>query len=127
MEQQQIIDLTLRWTEAERHGDTATLSTLLTDDFVNIGPAGFLLDKTQWLERYQSGNFQYTALAWQEPQVRVYGDAAIVTGTQVQEATYQGQPSNGQFRGTQVYVRQGGQWKLAGMQLSPIAPRPAGR
>lgn len=38
-----------RWAGAEQRGDTDTLATLTTDEFVLVGPLGFLLNKQQWL------------------------------------------------------------------------------
>jgi hypothetical protein len=43
------------WTTAERHEDAAATARLLTDDFVGIGPVGFVLDKAAWLRRYGEG------------------------------------------------------------------------
>jgi ketosteroid isomerase-like protein len=97
---------------------------LLSDDFVGIGPLGFMLNKEQWLGRYIGGGLHYDAFALEEAQIRSYADAAIVTGRQVQSGTVQGRdlPSGG--RATLVWVRQDGAWRLAGWQLSPIAENP---
>ena len=92
---------------------------LVADDFRLVGPFGFVLDKEQWLDRYRSGDFSTSALAWTDVDVREYGDTAVAIGTYSQEAAYQGAPSNGEFRSTHVYVRDGGRWMIAGMQLSP--------
>jgi hypothetical protein len=64
------------------------------------------------------------ALAWEDVEVRDYGDAAVAIGRQVQQATYQGNAADGQFRATHIAVRRDGQWRLAGMHLSPIAGPP---
>lgn len=106
------------WAEAELKGEVSYLDQLLTPDFVGIGPRGFVLNKVQWLDRYRSGSFKYDSLAWQDIQAWVYGDSAVVVGIQNQEATYEGQPSNGKFRGSQFFVKQNGTWRLAAMQLS---------
>jgi hypothetical protein len=45
----------------------------------------------------------------------------VVRGVQTSEGSFQGQNVGGRFRGTQVYVQQDGQWKLAAMQLSEMA------
>jgi ketosteroid isomerase-like protein len=125
--EQQVLDLGRRWAEAELAADVATLGTLMDDAFVGVGPLGFVLDKPQWLGPRRSGDLKVTAFDWLDPSVRVFGDTAVVIGTQVQQATFQGQDASGQFRVTQVVTRTGDGWTLAGMHLSPIAqppPRP---
>ncbi len=81
---------------------------------------GFVLDKQQWLERYRTGDLITSALTWDEVTVRSYGDTALAIGRHTQQASYRGQPSDGQFRATHIAVRTAGRWQLAGIQLSPI-------
>jgi ketosteroid isomerase-like protein len=122
---EQILELGRRWAEAERNGDVAALDTLLYEDFVGVGPLGFVLDKQQWLGPRRSGDLKNSSFEWQDPSVRVFGDTAVVIGTQVQESTYQGRDASGRFRVTQVALRTGGdRWVLAGMHYSPIAEAP---
>lgn len=107
---------------AELRGDTRFLRNLLADDFVGIGPRGFTLTKQQWLERLDSGDLQYEALTWSDVQVRVYNnDSSVAIGRETSKATYKGMGIQGEYRETQLYVRQDGRWLLAGLQLSPIA------
>jgi ketosteroid isomerase-like protein len=125
--EEEIRDLGAAWVDAEVAADVDTLDALATDDFHLVGPFGFVLDKQQWLDRYRSGDFATTALTWHDVEAREYGDSVVTIGTQSQEATYKGTPSNGDFRITHVFVRENAQWKIAGMQLSPttFAPLPA--
>lgn len=109
------------WAAAEQRGDATALEPMLADDFVAIGPRGFMLTKQQWLGRYASGDLRHKSLTWDDVQVRAYGDAAVATGVQAQTGTYQGHDVGGRFRGTHVFVRQDGRWQLAGLHLSPIA------
>jgi ketosteroid isomerase-like protein len=122
--EQQIRDLGHDWIGAEQRADVAYLDTFATDDFTLVGPLGFLLDKRQWLERYTTGAFVTRSLTWTDVSVRDYGDAAVAVGALEQEAAYQGRPSNGRFRVTQILVRDGERWRLAGLHYSPIAPPP---
>jgi ketosteroid isomerase-like protein len=114
----QIQDLARRWSGDERRGDAAALVPLLSDDFVAVGPLGFLLTKDQWLQRYRSAELVNESFDWDEAQVRLYGDAAVAIGTQTSGSTYKGQPGGGRFRVTQTALQRGDGWILAGLQLS---------
>src|SRR5262245_35688282 len=109
------------WAAAEQRGDTAFLQYTLADDFLGIGPRGFLLTKEQWLDRHRSGDLKHESLAWDEVGARLYGEAAVITGRERLKGTYQGQDIEGQFRVSQVFVKQNGRWLLASIQLSPMA------
>lgn len=122
--EQEVMKLAEVWAAAETRGDVAFLEKTLTDDFIGIGPLGFMLSKQEWIERLQSGDLKYQSLTLDEVRVRVYNDAAILTGRQVQNATYRGNPINAQLRTMLVFVYQHGQWQLAGLQLSPIGQPP---
>lgn len=113
-------ELSERWADAERRGDAATLEALAVADFKLVGPLGFVIDREQWVDRARSGDFVTSALEWDEVSVRVYGTAAVTIGRHTQQATYRGQPSDGQFRATHIAVQTDDGWRLAGMHLSPI-------
>lgn len=124
--EQQVTNLAAEWAAAEQRGDTAALANILADDFVGIGPRGFMLTRQEWLQRHQTGALVYDSLSLDDIQVRVYGGGtAIMVAREAQSARYQGQPMPGEFRTTLVWVRQDGSWRLAGTQLSPIMPPPA--
>jgi len=119
------------WAAAELGGDTATLGRILAEDFVAVGPRGFVLSREQWLSRHDSGNLTYEAFGWDEVSVRVHGDAAVMVGRQTAKALYQDgkvrHEIQDQFRATLIFVEEEGRWSLLGLQLSPIAGPPAGR
>jgi ketosteroid isomerase-like protein len=120
--EQTLKDLTNQWADAELRGDTNFLETTLTDDFVGVGPRGFMLSKADWLQRIASGNLKYQGFTWDEVTVRVYNDAAVVIGRSTQTITYQNQPMDNQLRTTLVLTNQQGTWQIAGVHFSPIAP-----
>ncbi len=125
-DEKELIGLADAWRSAELRGDTAFLGRTLAEDFVAIGPLGFMLTKDEWLQRHSSGDLKYSSLNLDELKVRLNGEAAVMTGRETQEAAYRGQPVPGQFRTMLVWVRQQGQWRLAGLQLSTIAQVPTG-
>jgi ketosteroid isomerase-like protein len=112
-----------RWAEAELARDLTLLDALAHEDFMLVGPLGFVIDKAQWLDRYRSGDLVTSSLQWRDTEARVFGDCAVV-GVHDQEAAYRGRPNNGQFRATHILVRDDGSWRLVGMHLSPIATPP---
>lgn len=122
--EQEVTQLAEAWATAETRGDVAFLERTLTDDFIGIGPLGFMLTKQEWIGRLQSGDLKYESLTLDEARVRMYNDAAILTARQVQNAAYRGNSINAQFRTMLVFVYQRGLWQLAGLQLSTIGQPP---
>jgi ketosteroid isomerase-like protein len=128
MTHEQILALGRRWADAERQGDIVALDALLADDFVAVGPRGFVLNRQQWLDRYRSGNLKNEVFSWQDIAVRDYGEVAIAVGVQAQQASFQGHDASGRFRLTQIAVRQAQRWLIAGLHLSgPIPDAPPSR
>lgn len=122
----EIDDLVTRWSEAERQGDAGALDSLLHEDFRGIGPAGFVLTKEQWLDRYRQGDLVNEAFSWEDTDARSYGDTTIVVGVQAQTTAYRGQDSSGRFRGSLVATRAGDQLSIVHVQLGMLAGPPAG-
>jgi ketosteroid isomerase-like protein len=122
----EILALGRRWAEAEQRADSAVLGELAVDEFRLIGPLGFILDKTQWLERYQTGALVTKSLSWDEVEVRDFGDTAIAIGRHTQQADYRGRSADGRFRVTHVFVRSADSaWRIANIQLSQLAGPPS--
>jgi uncharacterized protein (TIGR02246 family) len=97
-------------------GDTAAVAPLLADDLVYIHASGQVETKAQLLEALASGRLRYRAIAAPDAVVRVYGEAAVVTGRADVQATAGGQDVAFASRYLAVYVREGGAWRLAAWQ-----------
>jgi ketosteroid isomerase-like protein len=123
--EQEIARLVSTWTTAELRGDIPFLETMLANDFIGIGPLGFMLTKQEWLARHQSGDLKYQSLDLDEVTMRIYNEAAVLIGRQTQAATYRGNSITAQLRTTLVLVQQQGQWQLASLHFSPIGQPPS--
>lgn len=111
--------------EAERTGDTAAHENLLTDDFVAVGPLGFLLTKSDWKDRHgEGGGLSYDSFELTERELRRYGDTTVGIAMQKSPGNYHGNPIPSASRATFVLVRDGGRVTMAGIQMSFVAGTP---
>jgi len=112
-----------RWARAERGNDAEALDGLLADDFVGVGPVGFVLGRDQWLARFGNG-LENRAFAVEDARVRDYGTAAVVVGVLAQETSFQGHDNSGRFRLTLVAVRPEDRWLLANAHIGMLQAAP---
>jgi hypothetical protein len=115
----EVRDVQDRFDRAELDGDRETLRELTADDFLSIGPKGFVLDKEEWIDRH--GLFKYHELNTSETDIRRYGDTAVVRNVQRNHATWQGNEVRVNTRVSQVWVRRSGAWQIVAIQFSPLA------
>jgi len=124
---QKITEIGEDWAAAELRGDTSSIREILANDFIGVGPRGFMLTQDQWLSRHDTGSLRYESFGLDEVEVRPYGDAAVTVCRQSAVGVYEGENGrfdlNEQFRATLVFVKQDGHWWLASLQLSAILGR----
>ncbi len=101
-------------------GDTATLASLLTDDYSHVHMTGALDDRPGHLKAIASRPRQ--ALRG-ELTIRCYGDLAVITGQQTNRTPNPegGPPTEVLAYCHQVAVRQDGAWRFASVQLTPMS------
>lgn len=102
-------------------GDIATLDKQTADDYVLITMNGKTSDKEQMLKGFKSGQSKLTADDLSDLKVRVYGNAAVVTGKADVKGTLGGQDATGQVLFTRVYVKKAGRWQSVSFQQTRIS------
>src|ERR1044072_2630487 len=103
MNKEHITALVDDWVNAEASADVSRLKELLANDFLGVGPRGFVLTREQWLQRFNSG-FKYESIEVKEVQVKHYEHAAMVVAKYFQNATFQANRSDGEFRLSQTWI-----------------------
>lgn len=109
------------WATAELRGDTAFLERNLADDFVGVGPYGFLLTNDEWLERHESRKLRYESFRLDEVRVRLYGEVAVMIARQMTKGKYEDNDLPDSLRATLFFAQQEGRWLLAGIHISFVA------
>jgi ketosteroid isomerase-like protein len=109
------------WRNAVLQANTATLESLLADDYMAITASGTLQSKEEALANVRSGLTHFTTLEISDRKVRFYGTTALVTSlAEVTATTPEGELS-GSYRYTRVYVRDvHGKWKIVSFEASRI-------
>lgn len=127
--EQEVIDLNAQWTMAINKGDGKVLERLLADDIVVTSGSGQTRDKAGEIK--DAAGAQDPNFAWTNPfktedvRVRVYNDAAVVTGLAKWGFKYEGREVNNERRYTHMYVKIGGEWKIVAQQVSANMHKPA--
>ncbi len=119
--QEKIKQIELERNQALLKHDTATLDRMTSDDYTFINQRGELRTKSEILAGFKSGNFNYDDREITDLEVRVYGDAAVVTGRAKQKGVENSKDYSGENRFTRVYVKQNGRWISVALQVTLVA------
>jgi ketosteroid isomerase-like protein len=124
MADEDVLDLVRGWAAAEQDNDSARLDRLLAPDFVGIGAAGFVLNRQQWLARFDNG-LRNRAFTVEHPQVHRYGPAtAVVVGIDAQQTSFSGNDVSGRFRLTLTAVRPDADWLVGAVHIGALQAAP---
>lgn len=104
-------------------GDEMWFEENVSDDYVLITPAGTVRNKRDVIRELATPGLKMEPFEPFDVQVRIYGDAAVVTGRMVQKFTLGGVRYANDLRYTDIYVRRKGRWALVSGHTSALAPR----
>jgi uncharacterized protein (TIGR02246 family) len=113
------------WLDAAHNHDGETAAWLFADDFVEIHPGGFLVNKQQQVGMISNTQLGDLAIQSSDIQVRYASpDVAVLTDTTTIRGSQGETNYGGQYRVMRVFVKQRGRWRAAGAGLARIAPAP---
>ena len=117
---EQIEKLSDEGREAALKGDAAFLENNTADDYTAIGGMGNVMSKSDAIQMRKSGDVKYSSIDVSDKKVRVYGNSAVLTATADIIGTVKDKDISGKYRIGQVWVKQGGTWKIAHMQSTKV-------
>jgi ketosteroid isomerase-like protein len=112
------------WNEGHEHGDASALERLWADDLEVVVPRMPVMTKADVLSVARSGRMKFSRYASSDVRVRVYGDAAVVTGRLQRTRVMNGQEISDDWRFTKVYIREQQKWRVVVFHASEAVRPP---
>ncbi len=109
-DESQIIALEHSWNQAELEHAPSALDLFLSEDFIITQPDGSLLNKQQFQASVADKSYHFDTLVSSDFKVRIFGDAAVVTGGYHEKGKDKRVPFDRWGRFTDTWLYQGGKW-----------------
>jgi ketosteroid isomerase-like protein len=119
--EQALIKLENDWNDATMKRDVVALGRLLSDDYSFTDHDGVISTKAQILAMLKSGEDVVTSAVSTDMKVRVYGDAAVVTGRYTAKEQLKGKDISGTSAFTDTWVKRPGGWVCVATHGSTVA------
>jgi hypothetical protein len=109
------------WNVAQEQGDADVLDALWADDLEVAVPHMPLMTKAGALSFARSGRMKFLSYQTSEIRVRVYDNAAVVSGRLQRTRSMNGREISDDWRFTKVYVREAHKWRVVSFHASEVA------
>lgn len=106
------------WLNAEKNHDAAAFEKLVADDWIAITPDGKSQTKAERAAEIKASDIDSATLG--DMKVRVFGDTAVVTGTDDETTTVNGKKSSDHYVWTDVFVKRKGKWLAVASQTAQV-------
>lgn len=116
----EIRQLENRRIQAMLKADAQELNQILAEDLTYTHSSGQVDSKSQLVESLKSGERKYQMIEPRDVKVRLYGEAAVVTGRAKLKTVSKGQESTFQVQFTDVYAKKKGRWQMVAWQSSRL-------
>ena len=105
------------------HNDADALDALWASDYIFVNPAGQVWTKAQRLAAIRSGELKIESYSRDDENIRVYGNAAVVTYRSHVKAERNGRDISSDRRVIIILVKRDGHWQAVAQQSTTIAER----
>jgi len=120
--EQELIKLENGWLQAFFKKDIAFSDRFLADDYMGTDEHGNVKTKAQEIAEIKAGEHLSTSGVQDNIKVRVYGDAAVVTGRNIMKGLFKGKEYSSPYLWTDTFIKRGGRWQCVASHMSkPIS------
>ena len=117
-DEQQILALHEAGDKALMSADLETLARIFADDYVQHNESGKAFTKQDVLNNFRTGAIRYPSIVSNGRTIRVFGDMAVVNGSECDEVEAGGKRSSVRYVYLDVLLKRNGEWKLVASQLA---------
>ena len=118
--EQSLLQMERDWAQTGVKKDIAGADKIMADDWVAIGFDGKTVTKAEVLADMKSGASTAQSVELGPMKVRIFGNTAVVTGSDTEKSTYKGKDSSGKYVWTDVWVMRKGHWQAAASQSTKL-------
>jgi ketosteroid isomerase-like protein len=116
-DEQAIVGLFEAGDRALMAADIAALARIFADDYVQYDAAGRAFTKQQVLDNLRTSAIRYPSIVSTARIIRLFGDVAIVHGSEDDEVEAEGKLFPVRYLYLDVVLKRGGKWQIVGSQL----------
>jgi uncharacterized protein (TIGR02246 family) len=117
-DEQQILALHEAGDKALMSADLTVLAQIFADDYVQYNEAGKAFRKQDVLNNFRTGAIRYPSIVSTGRKIRLFGDVAVVHGSESDEMEADGKRLAVRYVYLDVLEKRDGEWKLVASQLA---------
>jgi uncharacterized protein (TIGR02246 family) len=117
-DERQILALFEAGDKALMSADLEALSRIFADDYIQYGESSQALGKEAILESLRTGAIRYPSIVSTGRKIRVFGDTAVVHGSESDEVEVAGKRVQVRYIYLDVLLRRNGEWRIVASQLA---------
>lgn len=118
--EQTLMQMERDWSQAGLKKDAKVFETVMADDWVGLDFKGNTMTKAQAIADLKSGESATQSIELGEMKVRVFGNTAVVTGSDTEKSKYKGKDSSGKYVWMDVFVNRNGRWQAVASESTKV-------
>jgi uncharacterized protein (TIGR02246 family) len=118
VDEQKILALHEAGDRALMSADLTALAQIFADDYVQYNESGKAFTKQDVLDNFRTGAIRYPSIISTERRIRVFGDTAVVHGSESDEVEADGKRFSVRYVYLDVLRKCDGDWRIVASQLA---------
>ena len=108
------------WDKAIVRKDRAAIEGNMAEDFRQIDRRANVETKASFVTGLMDPDLTIDPYTVEDFEVRLYGDAALLSGRTQMTGTYKGEPFASHYRYIDVYAKRGDAWQIVSVQITAV-------